>query len=244
MKSAADRCERRATPVLAVLGWLALCGLFAVGGCAVSSADRRLDVPVATTVKPSAVPVLAASPGSLFPAGRALSAGYRPLFEDRRARHVGDTLTVVLEERTIASKRSSAAASKESSLNSGVTAGTKVPIFDRFTGLALGASSENSFAGKGSSSAANNFSGTITVTVMEVYANGNLVVAGEKRLAVSNEEEIIRFSGVVNPADLNSNAVPSVLVADARIEYRGRGAADDAQSPGILTRGILKYWPF
>ncbi|WP_439114072.1 flagellar basal body L-ring protein FlgH [Hydrogenophaga sp.] len=224
--------------------WVLAGCLCVLGGCAVSSADRRLDEPAPTTVKPRPVQAVAASQGSLFPSVRAQGSGYRPLFEDRRARQVGDTLTVVLEERTTASKRSSAAASKESSLSSGVTAGTKVPIFDRWNGLALGASSENSFAGKGSSSAANNFSGTITVTVMEVYANGNLVVAGEKRLAVSDEDEIIRFAGVVNPADLNSNAVPSVLVADARIEYRGRGAADDAQSPGILTRGILKFWPF
>lgn len=238
------REQRRGRARAAPSGWVLAGCLCVLGGCAVSSADRRLDDPAPTTVKPSPLPGVAASQGSLFPSLRAQSAGYRPLFEDRRARQVGDTLTVVLEERTTASKRSSAAASKESSLSSGVTAGTKVPIFDRWNGLALGASSENSFAGKGSSSAANNFSGTITVTVMEVYANGNLVVAGEKRLAVSDEDEIIRFSGVVNPADLNSNAVPSVLVADARIEYRGRGAADDAQSPGILTRGILKFWPF
>ena len=218
--------------------------LFVLAGCAVSTADRRLDEPAATTVKPNPVVVLPASQGSLFPSAGGLGSGYRPLFEDRRARQVGDTLTVVLEERTSASKRSSAAASKESSLKSGVTAGAKVPIFERWAGMSLGASSDNSFEGKGSSSAANNFSGTITVTVMEVYANGNLVVAGEKRLAVSAEDEIIRFSGVVNPTDLNGNAVPSVLVADARIEYRGRCAADDAQSPGILTRAILKFWPF
>ena len=99
-------------------------------------------------------------------------------------------------------------------------------------------------AGKGDSSAANDFSGTITVTVVEVYANGNLMVAGEKRLAVSDEEEIIRFAGVVNPTDLNGNTVPSTLVADARIEYRGRGAADDAQSPGLISRAVLKFWPF
>ena len=60
----------------------------------------------------------------------------------------------------------------------------------------------------------------------------------------SDEEEIIRFAGVVNPTDLNANTVSSTLVADARIEYRGRGAADDAQTPGILTRAMLKFWPF
>ena len=129
-------------------------------------------------------------------------------------------------------------------MTDGITAGSQVPLFKSFVGLSLAATSDNNFAGKGSSSAANDFSGTITVTMVEVYANGNLLVAGEKRLAVSDEEEIIRFAGVVNPTDLTSNTVSSTLVADARIEYRGRGAADDAQSPGIMTRAMLKFWPF
>jgi flagellar L-ring protein precursor FlgH len=166
------------------------------------------------------------------------------LFEDRRARNVGDTLTVLLDEKTTANKKSSATASKGSTLSAKITSGTKVPVFEDWAGLNLGATSGNTYAGKGSSSATNDFSGTITVTVVEVYANGNLLVAGEKRLAVSDEEEVIRFAGVVNPVDLNANAVSSTLVADARIEYRGRGAADDAQTPGVATRAVLKFWPF
>ena len=226
-------------------GLAALIGLL-LTGCAAptSSADRSLSELAVTTAKPRPALSLPASQGSLFPATGGLSTGYRPLFEDRRARTVGDTLTVLLNEKTAANKKSSASASKEGTLGSKVTAGTKVPLFDKMAGLALAATSANSFAGKGDSSATNDFSGTITVTVVEVYANGNLLVAGEKRLAVSDEEEIIRFAGVVNPTDLNANSVSSTLVADARIEYRGRGAADDAQSPGILTRGVLKFWPF
>jgi len=225
---------------------LAGAGLAAVllTGCATSTADRTLsDLPV-TSVKPRPALSVPASQGSLFPSTGGLSTGYRPLFEDRRARMVGDTLTVMLNEKTSANKKSSASASKQGALTSKITAGTKVPVIDNLAGLALGATSNNSFAGKGDSSAANDFSGTITVTVVEVYANGNLLVAGEKRLAVSDEEEIIRFAGVVNPTDLNGNVVSSTLVADARIEYRGRGAADDAQSPGLLSRAVLKFWPF
>jgi len=213
-------------------------------GCATSTADRTLsDLPV-TSAKPRPALSVPASQGSLFPSTGGLSTGYRPLFEDRRARMVGDTLTVLLNEKTSANKKSSASASKQGALVGKITAGTKVPVIDNLAGLALGATSANTFAGKGDSSAANDFSGTITVTVVEVYANGNLLVAGEKRLAVSDEEEIIRFAGVVNPTDLNGNAVSSTLVADARIEYRGRGAADDAQSPGLLSRAVLKFWPF
>lgn len=217
-----------------------------LAGCALptSTADRSLSELPITSAKPRPALSAPASQGSLFPAAGGLSTGYRPLFEDRRARTVGDTLTVMLNEKTSANKKSSASASKEGSLSSKVTAGTRVPVLENLVGLSAGATSGNSFSGKGGSSATNDFSGTITVTVVEVYANGNLLVAGEKRLAVSDEEEIIRFVGVVNPTDLNGNAVPSTLVADARIEYRGRGAADDAQSPGLLTRAALKFWPF
>jgi flagellar L-ring protein precursor FlgH len=227
-------------------GLLLLAMAAMLGACAVpmATADRYLsDMPV-TSAKPRPALSQPASQGSLFPAAGGLSTGYRPLFEDRRARAVGDTLTVLLSERTTANKKSSASASKASKLDSKLTAANKVPVLGNLVGLELGSATSNSFAGSGDSSATNNFSGTITVTVVEVYANGNLLVAGEKRLAVSDEEEIIRFAGVVNPTDLNANTVSSTLVADARIEYRGRGAADDAQTPGLLTRGVLKFWPF
>jgi flagellar L-ring protein precursor FlgH len=221
-----------------------LVSVVGTGGCAMSSADKTLSDLAVTTARPR-VPVAApASQGSLFPAVGGLSTGYRPLFEDRRARNVGDTLTVTLDEKTTANKKSSASASKASTLSSKIIAGDKVPLVDNWAGLNLDTKSGNTYAGKGNSSATNDFSGTITVTVVEVYPNGNLMVAGEKRLAVSDEEEVIRFSGVVNPTDLNANTVSSTFVADARIEYRGRGAADDAQTPGLLTRAALKFWPF
>jgi len=80
--------------------------------------------------------------------------------------------------------------------------------------------------------------------VIEILSNGNLVVAGEKQVAISNEEEIIRFGGIVNPNNLVFNRISSQEVADARIEYRGRGATDDTQGTGWFTRLILKMAPF
>jgi len=90
----------------------------------------------------------------------------------------------------------------------------------------------------------NDFTGTITVTVIEVLPNGNLLVAGEKQLAVSSEEEVIRISGVVNPSDLVRNSTTSSKVADLRLEYRGRGFGDDANKPGWFTNVLLKLSPF
>jgi len=83
------------------------------------------------------------------------------------------------------------------------------------------------------------------VTVIDVYPNGNLLVSGEKRVAINQGDEFIRFSGVVNPMHVTSaNAVNSTQVADARIEYKGSGYIDDAQQMGWLTRFFQVISPF
>ena len=81
------------------------------------------------------------------------------------------------------------------------------------------------------------------MTVLEVLPNGNLNVAGEKRLAVGHEEEVIRFGGIVSPSTLQGNTVLSSQVADARIEYRGQGITDQIQNPGMLTKLFTKFSP-
>jgi len=232
-------------------------------GCA--TADKEPLVKGTTTTRPAAVNAQPSNAGSLFPATAAAASQFRPLFEDPRARNVGDTLTITLNERTSANRSSNAAAEKTatadvtadlSSLSNvaGVVkglpgAGLARSLASRATAAGkaangLSADSTLEFGGKGSSSAQNAFTGTITATVLEVLPNGNLVVAGEKQVAVSSEEEVIRVSGVVNPSDLVRNAVTSSKMADLRLEYRGRGFGDDANSPGWLTSVLLKLSPF
>jgi flagellar L-ring protein precursor FlgH len=189
--------------------------------------------------------------GSLYPAnagGPYVNAvSHRPLFEDRRARNVGDTLTVLLNETTSAAKNSGMSAARKANASSQF-GNTGTSPFGPYTSLAnvanFGGSGDSKTEGTGASAASNTFAGTITVTVVEILSNGNLVVAGEKQVAVSNEEEIIRFGGVVNPNTLVFNQVSSQQVADARIEYRGRGVTDDTQGAGWLTRLMLKIAPF
>jgi flagellar L-ring protein precursor FlgH len=189
--------------------------------------------------------------GSLYPAnsgGPYVNAvSHRPLFEDRRARNVGDTLTVVLNETTSAAKNSGMSAARKANAtstfnNSGIGTFNPYNQFGNYANITGSGDIKNE--GTGASAASNTFAGTITVTVVEILSNGNLVVAGEKQVAVSNEEEIIRFGGVVNPNTLVFNQVSSQQVADARIEYRGRGATDDTQGSGWFTRLLLKVAPF
>lgn len=172
------------------------------------------------------------------------TAAVRPLFEDRRARHVGDTLTINLVERTTAQKSANAAADRSSSMSAGVAAlgGVSVGSLGR---LSVEAGSDSGFAGQGSAAANNAFTGTITVTVIDVYPNGNLLVSGEKQVAINQGNEFIRFSGVVNPNNVTtSNTVQSTQVADARIEYKGSGFIDESTRMGWLQRFFLALLPF
>lgn len=217
-----------------------------LSGCAeLPSASKPSLVTGETTARPEAQDKVAASKGSLVPASKPAAATYKGLFEERRAVRVGDTLTVMLNETTRASKDIGTNARRMSS--NGVNAG-----FNMSTGTAatptsinggLNTNGNTNFDSKGGSSASNQFLGTITVTVLEVLSNGNLSVAGEKRLAVGHEEEVIRFGGVVSPATLQGNSVLSSQVADARIEYRGLGITDQIQNPGVLTKLFSKFSP-
>ena len=112
-------------------------------------------------------------------------------------------------------------------------------------GLGLDATSSNAFEGSGESAANNVFTGTITVTVVDVLNNGNLMVSGEKQVAINQGNEFIRFSGVVNPATVTTaNTVNSSQVADARIEYKGSGYINESQQMGWLARFFLNVLPF
>lgn len=177
--------------------------------------------------------------GAIYQAGHA-----RPLFEDRRARHVGDTITINLVERNTATKNANASAGRTSSISGGITAASKVPL-GGLAGLNAEAEMGSDFSGRGAAAANNVFNGTITVTVIEVYPNGNLLVSGEKMVAINQGNEFIRFSGVVNPNNVTgANTVQSTQVADARIEYRGSGFIDESNTMGWLQRFFVAILPF
>ena len=169
---------------------------------------------------------------------------YTPLFEDRRARGVGDTIIVTLNERTNASKRSGSNVDRSGSIDFSIpTAILGVPL-NFLGGTELEAASGNTFDGQGASSSNNDFTGTITVTVIEVLPNGNLLVSGEKQIGINRGQEFIRLSGIINPINIMNNTVSSVQVADARIEYRANGYIDEAQTMGWLSRFFLNISPF
>jgi flagellar L-ring protein precursor FlgH len=185
-----------------------------------------------------ALPVPAAPSGSIYQ-----SAGYRPLFEDYRARLVGDTLVVQIVEKITAVQKSTSSVDKTGSLAGSVTAlpGISPGSFAR---ASAAGNSSNTFSGKGAVESSNDFSGTITVVVREVLPNGVLVVAGEKQIGVNANVDVLRFSGQVDPRSIQpGNTVASAQIANVRLEQKGRGQQAEAQAIGWLGRVFLSVLP-
>lgn len=191
------------------------------------------------TVRPSPRGETPPANGSIYQAGAS-----RTLFEDRRARYVGDTMTIVIAETTSASTKSNTNVSRATNISASIPTVSGLPG-KSLQGLTLSAESENTLAGKGDAAANNVFTGNITVTVIEVLPNGNLLVSGEKQVSIGHGTEYIRLSGVVNPYFISTaNTISSANVADARIEYRATGAISEAQVMGWLARFFMSVLPF
>jgi flagellar L-ring protein FlgH len=213
-----------------------------LAACAVVAPAPEHDI--STDFRPTA-PLEAG--GTVTAGGVYDTVGSFDLFMALRARAVGDILTVVLVERTAASKESSTSTAKGSSIDTGfpVILG-KPPTHNGTEILNNELSSDNSFKGEADSSQSNRLDGNITVTVAERMPNGNLLVRGEKRITLNQGEEYIRLQGIVRPVDIGpQNSVPSTKLADAQIAYSGKGALADANRAGWLSRFFNSPWfPF
>jgi flagellar L-ring protein precursor FlgH len=207
-----------------------------LGGCL--TMNPRVEVAEPTNVIPAPSIQPTVSNGSIFQAAQ-----YRPLFEDYRARHRGDTLRVEIVERIVASQKSTSSIDKSGTVDAKVNAlaGIKPSALSR---LSVEGTSGNSFSGKGATENSNDFFGSITVLVTEVLPNGHLLIAGEKQIGVNSNVDVLRFSGQVDPLlILPGNTIPSVQIANVRVEHRGRGAQADAQNIGWLSRFFLNILP-
>lgn len=210
--------------------------------CAVLPKDQASYAP--TRPQPNIPP---ATQGAIYQAGHEMT-----LFQDFKARSVGDVITVMLVEQTSASKKAVTDTSKKQTAAMDTPTLLGAPLSFGLPGRAgkysLGTdlSASRAFAGAGDSSQSNQLNGNVSVTVAEVLSNGNLVVRGEKRVTINQGDEYIRISGIVRPVDIApDNTVLSNLVADAKISYTGTGELDNANSTGWLASFFnSKWWPF
>ncbi len=167
---------------------------------------------------------------------------YAPLTSGAKAARVGDILTIVLAERTAATKSSSSSSDKNSSF--GLTPPATGPL-SLFSPSDVNISGGQSFNGKGDASQSNTLSGTVTVTVAEVLPNGVMRVRGEKLMTLNRGDERIQLSGLVRQADISpDNRVLSTRVADAQIAYFGKGEVANASKQGWLQRFFSAISPF
>ena len=190
-------------------------------------------------VAPAPYAATARTDGAIYGANQGLV-----LFEDDKARYVGDLLTIELQESTSASKtaKTSATKNQETQVDPPIVFGRPVTV-NGTPVLETNLSASRDFSGEGDSSQSNRLVGNITVTVVERLPNGNLVVYGEKRLTLNQGDETIRISGIVRPADISTrNVVPSYKLADANISYNGRGFVAASNQMGWLARFFNSGW--
>ena len=219
-RSLVDRLMRIST--LALLVMLSACSLL-------RPKPQDYAMPV-----PEDVPDTRVANGSIYQTNRDVA-----LFENPVAGRAGDILTVQLVESTIASKKSSTNTKKAS--NASLGAGTSVlgrPITVGGNNiLSAGLTDSSDFTGEGNSAQSNSLAGDISVTVVKRYANGNLLIRGQKWITINQGREFVRLEGMVRAVDVQpDNTVPSTKVANALISYGGQGALADANAKGWLAR--------
>lgn len=184
-----------------------------------------------------------ARPGQANGAIFQTSAGFSALTSGARAASVGDIITILLVERTQASKSTSANTDRTGSI--GLTPPSTGPFSKLFSASDVGASGTQGFKGKGDAAQSNALSGEITVTVAKVLGNGTMLVRGQKQLTLNRGDEYVQISGLVRQADVGpDNRVLSTRVADARITYTGKGEIARASRQGWLSRFFSQISPF
>jgi flagellar L-ring protein precursor FlgH len=181
------------------------------------------------------------------------NSSYRDLFKDLRAYQLGDLVTVNIVETSKASKKATTKTARQSSIDAGIsnllgweTKLDKYGVSGAFDNENMfKASMKNGFDGSGETTRDESMTASITARVMEVMPNGNLFIRGSRQIRVNNESQHIILSGLIRPADISpDNTVLSSFIADARIEYTGRGPVSDKQRPGWLMRAVDFVWPF
>ncbi|WP_164074068.1 MULTISPECIES: flagellar basal body L-ring protein FlgH [Stenotrophomonas] len=202
-----------------------------LGGCVIAGDVRPY--PAMAPIQPIMPPQAAPTAGAIYAAGPTLQ-----LYSDRRARDVGDLLTITLLENTTATTSANTATNKESNLSIGTPSifGAPVTLGGKDV-LSATAAGKRDFTGKGNSAQSNRLQGSVTVTVVQRLPNGNLVVQGQKNLRLNQGDELVQVQGIVRPADIaQDNSIPSSRVADARIVYGGRGPVAQSNAMGWLSR--------
>lgn len=224
------------------LGALTLCAL---AGCATPE-PKKINI--------SHIPVTSSNTpvthGSIWPG----ETSRNTLFQDLRARNVGDIVTIRITEKTSAIKEATTSTTRNSTFDAGIQKLFGLPTkfgMNDFLGQGqpfspeVQSSYDAAFDGAGKTKRSGELSAIISARVVDILPNGNLVLEGKKDTIVNNELQFVVLSGIIRPEDINEqNTVLSTMMSDARIEYSGKGVIADEQGPGWLRRALDNVWPF
>lgn len=181
----------------------------------------------------------------LVPTGSLFRVNYiNNIYSDSKAHRVGDIISVVLSESTQAQKSAKTELKKANSATlNPITGLGGAAINIKNQAIQFGYDQESDFSGDSKANQGNSLSGNISVHVLRVLPNGNLMIRGEKWMSLNNGDEYIRLTGVVRSQDISSeNTVTSSKVANARIEYAGTGTFADIQEQGWLSKFFSSSW--
>ncbi|MEW5946893.1 MAG: flagellar basal body L-ring protein FlgH [bacterium] len=154
------------------------------------------------------------------------------LFQDNKARYVGDVVTIVVNEVVSATQRSTTEITQTEEMDSGTGKGIIGKFLEEF-----GIQSSDKYTGEGTTRSTGNLRMTITAEVVEVLPNGNLVIEARKSVVVNKETQIMVLSGVIRGRDVTrDNTIPSTKISNAQLRYEGRGPIARRQKTGILNK--------
>jgi flagellar L-ring protein FlgH len=213
------------------------CMLCACALAACSSSRSIVEMP--TYAPAVAQPVNVNTLGAIYQAGSSVS-----LYETSRAQRVGDVLTIRLAESYSGSNSADASASRASSI-SAAAADQSTGAAARLARLFNVGTADTTFKGDGGTTNVSAMTGTLAVSIIGTLPGGNLIVAGDKVIAMDGNQDRLRFSGIVNPRDIEAgNYVASNKVANARIEQAGVGMLADSTTMGWLQRLFMSVLTF
>lgn len=216
--------------------------IITVSGCTTIQATKVLpDDPDFAPILPEE------NEGPIVPTGSLFKANYvNNIYSDSKAHRVGDIISVILSESTQANKTAKTEVKKENNTTLKPIVGLGgVPITANGKSIEFSVDQRTKFKGDSKANQGNSLNGNISVHVLKVLANGNLIIRGEKWLTLNNGDEYIRLTGTIRPQDISSsNTILSNKIANARIQYAGTGAFADSNEQGWLVKFFNgSWWP-
>jgi flagellar L-ring protein precursor FlgH len=212
----------------------------------VSGCSNTIELSKALPDDPDFAPILPEEEEELFvPSGSLFKANYvNNIYSDSKAHRIGDIISVILSENTQAKKNAKTELKKENEFEMGAVSGLGgQAVTLNGKALQFGFEQDSAFKGDSKADQGNSLSGNISVHVLRVLQNGNLMIRGEKWITLNNGDEYIRLTGVIRSKDINSNnTVLSSKVANARIQYAGTGTFADVNEQGWLSKFFSSSW--